>query len=47
MEVHANGSAGRLEDFEGRLRQGPRWGEVRCVEVTEGVVSVTSEFMIR
>ncbi len=47
VEVHANGSAGRLEDFEGRLRQGPRWGEVRCVEVTEGVVSVTSEFMIR
>lgn len=47
VEVHANGSAGRLDEFEGRLRQGPRWGEVRSVEVTEAVVSATSEFMIR
>lgn len=47
VEVHANGSAGRLDEFEGRLRQGPRWGEVRGVEAAEAVVSSTAAFMIR
>ena len=47
VEVHANGYAGQLDEFEGRLRHGPRWGEVRGVEVTEAVVSATSEFTIR
>jgi acylphosphatase len=47
VEVHANGSAVKLDEFEGRLRLGPRWGEVRGVEVTETVVSAISEFLIR
>ena len=47
VEVHANGGAARLNEFEGRLRQGPRWGEVRGVEVTETVASAASEFVIR
>ena len=47
VEVHANGNAPQLDRFEGRLRQGPRWGEVRSVEVTEAAVSGTHEFAIR
>ncbi|MSV35219.1 MAG: acylphosphatase [Bryobacterales bacterium] len=47
VEVHANGNFGQLDAFEGRLREGPRWGEVRGVQVAEAVVSATSEFMIR
>ena len=47
VEVHAHGSAAQLDQFEGRLRQGPRWGEVRGVEVTETAESATSEFLIR
>ena len=47
VQVHADGSAAQLDEFEGRLRQGPRWGEVRGVEVTETAVSATAEFLIR
>jgi acylphosphatase len=47
VEVHANGKAERLEDFEARLRQGPRFGEVRLVEVVEGAVLNLSSFDIR
>ena len=47
VEVHANGSTSQLEDFEARLRQGPRWGEVRGVTVTEAAVSDTAGFRIR
>ena len=32
VEVHANGTVERLADFEARLRQGPRWAQVRGVE---------------
>ena len=47
VEVHANGSPQHLDDFEARLRQGPRWGEVRSVKVLEVEVSDTSGFHIR
>jgi acylphosphatase len=47
VEVHANGTESQLDDFEARLRQGPRWGEVRSVSVTEAAVSDTSGFHIR
>ncbi len=35
VEAYAAGPAHLLEDFEGRLRQGPPAGEVRGVEVEE------------
>jgi acylphosphatase len=47
VEVHANGMQAQLDDFEARLRQGPRWGEVRSVAVTEAAVSYASGFDIR
>jgi acylphosphatase len=47
VEVHANGTAAQLDDFEARLRQGPRWAEVRTVEVSEAAVSHESDFNIR
>jgi len=47
VEVHANGTPQHLDDFEARLRQGPRWGEVRSVTVLEVEVSDSSGFHIR
>ena len=47
VEVHANGTPQQLDDFEARLRQGPRWGEVRSVTVRELQVSDSSGFHIR
>ena len=47
VEVHANGAPRHLDDFEARLRQGPRWGEVRSVTVEEVEVSDSSGFHIR
>jgi acylphosphatase len=47
VEVHANGTAERLEDFEARLRQGPRFADVRSVESTEAAVLELSGFNIR
>ena len=47
VEVHANGTKSQLDDFEARLRQGPRWGEVRSVSVAEAAVSDASGFHIR
>ena len=47
VEVHANGTQSQLDDFEARLRQGPRWGEVRSVAVTEAAVSDSAGFHIR
>ena len=47
VEVHANGRADQLNDFEARLRQGPRWADVRGFVVTDDVVSDTSGFHIR
>lgn len=47
VEVHANGSPRQLDDFEARLRQGPRWGEVRSVTAMEAAVSDETGFQIR
>lgn len=47
VEVHANGTPSQLEDLESRLRRGPRWSEVRSVEVTEAAVLELSGFHIR
>ena len=47
VEVHANGIPSRLDGLEGRLRQGPRWAEVRGVTATETTVSGDSDFEIR
>jgi acylphosphatase len=47
VEVHGNGTAAQLDDFEGRLRQGPRFGEVRAVESEDAPVLELSGFTIR
>jgi len=47
VEVHANGTSSQLDDFEGRLRQGPRGGEVRSVTVAAASLSEASGFHIR
>jgi acylphosphatase len=47
VEVHANGTVEQLDDFEARLRQGPRWAQVRAVEVSEAAVSHETGFHTR
>ena len=47
VEVKANGTVEQLDDFEARLRQGPRWAQVRAVEVSEVTVSYETGFRIR
>ena len=47
VEVHANGTEKQLEDFEGRLRTGPRFADVRSVESSEAAVLELSGFHIR
>ena len=48
VEAHAVGSAGAIEDFEARLRRGPRFAEVRGVEAMETVLDAKIEgFHIR
>jgi acylphosphatase len=47
VEVHANGTPSQLDDLEARLRQGPRWAEVRAVTATEAPVSSDPAFEIR
>jgi len=47
VEVHANGTAAQLDDFEGRLRTGPRFADVRAVESSEVAVLELSGFYIR
>jgi acylphosphatase len=47
VEVHANGSPEQLDDFEARLRMGPRAADVRSVEATEVPVLELSGFHIR
>jgi acylphosphatase len=47
VEVHANGKPAQLEDFEARLRQGPRFADVRSVEVRDDAVLNLSSFDIR
>jgi acylphosphatase len=47
VEVHANGTSAQLEDFEARLRVGPRFADVRSVESSEAAVLELSGFHIR
>ncbi len=47
VEVHANGTVKQLDDFEARLRLGPRWAQVSAVEVLEAEVSQETGFHIR
>ena len=47
VEVHANGTPKQLDDFEARLRQGPRFANVRSVESRESPVLELSGFYIR
>ena len=47
VEVHANGTARQLDDFEARLRMGPRGAEVRAFESAEAGVSDSAGFHIR
>jgi acylphosphatase len=46
VEVHANGSEQALSDFEGRLRQGPAWADVRGFEVHPDAVTAARDFRI-
>ena len=47
VEAYANGTPAQLDDFEARLRLGPRFAEVRSVETTEVPVLELSGFHIR
>jgi acylphosphatase len=47
VEVHANGTAMQLDEFEARLRQGPRWSDVRGFHVSDAAVLDTGGFHIR
>lgn len=48
VEAMAQGPAAALDTLQGRLWQGPRWGEVRDVEVLEEVPEATlKSFQIR
>jgi len=47
VEVLAQGTVEQLEDFEAQLRQGPRWAQVRAVEVSEAAVFHATGFHIR
>jgi len=47
VEAHAVGTKAQLEDFESRLRVGPRASDVRSVEVREVAVFEASGFYIR
>ena len=44
VEVYAIGPAPRLDEFAGRLHQGPRWGEVRGVEEQEAAILKHASF---
>lgn len=47
VEVQANGTAPQLDDFESRLRQGPRFADVRGFESKDAGVENSSGFFIR
>lgn len=46
VEAYAIGTQDQLAEFAGRLRQGPRWAEVRSVEEIEAPVESYSEFRV-
>jgi acylphosphatase len=47
VEVYAAGAPEKLSDFSGRLRQGPRWADVRGVEEQEAAVQQYGSFEIQ
>lgn len=47
VEVYAAGTAEALSDFSARLREGPRWADVRGVEEQEAALDRSSSFEIR
>ncbi len=44
VEVYAAGPKEKLDELAGRLRQGPRWADVRGVEEQEAPVERRSSF---
>ncbi len=46
VEALAEGPPAVLSDFEGRLHQGPRWSQVRGVEVIEAPLGTSPGFAI-
>jgi acylphosphatase len=46
VEVYAAGPADKLSDFAARVRQGPRWADVRGVEEQEAPVQQYGSFLI-
>lgn len=46
VEIYAVATPGRIAEFAGHLRQGPRWGEVRGVEEQEAAVQQYGSFRI-
>jgi acylphosphatase len=46
VEVYATGPETKLSEFAGRLRQGPRWGEVSTVEEQEAEIRDYGSFVI-
>jgi acylphosphatase len=46
VEVYAVGSAKKLDDLAGSLRQGPRWSDVRGVEEQEAEPREYGSFVI-
>ncbi len=47
VEVHANGTQRQIDDFESRLREGPRFADIRGFEMVEAGVENSSGFFIR
>ena len=47
VEVYATGTAGQLSEFAGILRTGPRFSDVRSVEVEEAALEIHQGFRIR
>lgn len=44
VEVYASGTKEQLDDFAGRLRQGPRWADVRGFEEQEAALERRNSF---
>ncbi|MEP7362621.1 MAG: acylphosphatase [Acidobacteriota bacterium] len=47
VEVHGQGTAEQLSVLEGLIRTGPRWGEVRRVDVNEAAPIAADRFSIK
>lgn len=47
VEVYAVGSPNQLSDLAGLLWKGPRWAEVRGVDVSEAVLEKYAGFAVR